>query len=91
MTNTIAQQVATRADTTRLAAHQEAVDGLRRLGLPLEAPDPVAVIDAKIAALVDLYNNHPWEEFDIVASLQFAASADILRAAREVSVGVYGG
>lgn len=87
--DTIAEQVAARANTLRITEHYDALERLRLLGLPLAAPDPVAVIDAKIAQLVDVYDRE-WSEFDVPASLQFAESAELLKQARAVSVGVYG-
>lgn len=87
--DTIAHQVATRDEATRIADHREALESLRLLGLPLAPPDPVLVIDHKRDQLLDIYTRD-WQEFDGVASVQFAASAAVLEAAREESVRVYG-
>lgn len=84
---TIPQQVATRAETTRIADHRDAIERLRLLGLPLEPPDPLPVIDHKVSQLVEVYCRE-WEEFDVQAAVQFAASGRALWLARMVSAGV---
>lgn len=89
-TATIAAQVATRSEATRLDEHRAALTSLRELGLPLEPPDPVLVIDARIRALVEIYDRE-WGEFDIEAAVAFAASSAALRDARAVSARVYPG
>lgn len=90
MTDTIAEQVANRANTLRITEHYDAIERLRLLGMPLEAPDPLPVIDHKRDQLVDVYNSRQWEEFDAEASVQFADSAERLRLARAESVRIYG-
>lgn len=79
----------TRAEALRISDHRAALAAMRALAAPLEPPDPVMVIDAKIAQLVDVFNR-PWEEFDTEATLLAAEAAAVLRDARAVSVAVWG-
>lgn len=80
----IARQVAARAEAVRIAAHQAELETMRKLAVPLEHPDPVGVIDAKISRLADVYNRE-WEEFDTEATELFAASSEALKEFREES------
>jgi hypothetical protein len=80
-----ARQVAARAEAARIAAHQAELETMRKLAVPLEHPDTVGVIDAKIARLVDVYNRE-WEEFDTEASELFAVSSEALKEYRAESV-----
>lgn len=80
---------ATRAEAMRLDEHRAALASLRTLGLPLEPPDPVQVIDARIKALVEIYDRD-WQEFDVDSAVAFAASASALREARAVSARLAG-
>lgn len=89
MSDTISTQVATRAEAIRLDAHRAALASLRKIGLPLEAPDPVKVIDHKREALVEIYDRE-WEEFDVEAAVAFAAASAALRDARAVSARLEG-
>ncbi len=79
--DTIATQVATRAEAQRLEEHRAALVSLRAFAFALEAPDPVIVTDMRRAALVALHDRD-WQEFDIEAAVAFAAASCALRAAR---------
>lgn len=79
--STIAQATASRTNATRIADHQEAMASLRAFAVPLAAPDPVLVVDMRLAALVEVYNRD-WEEFDAEASVLAAVAAEALREMR---------
>lgn len=81
----IPDAIAARAKAARIAEHQAALESLRQFGEPLAAPDPVIVIDMRLQAMVEVYDRE-WEEFDVEASVAFAASAARLRDAREAMV-----
>lgn len=83
---TVAHQLAARSEASRLAALREAIQSLREIGDPLEAPDPVLVIDVKLESLDDLYTHTPWGEFADEAARVYVESMARLQDAREVSV-----
>lgn len=85
MSDTIHDAIAARAEAARIAEHQAALESLRQFGEPLAAPDPVIVIDMRLHAMVEIYDRE-WEEFDVEASVAFAASAARLWAARQAMV-----
>jgi hypothetical protein len=87
MTDTIPQQTATRAEAVRIAEHQAALTAMRLLGQPLEAPDPVPVIDHKMDQL-DVTFSRDWQEFKLQAARIFVDSLAMLEDARVVSVRV---
>jgi hypothetical protein len=81
----IAQQVAARAETARVAGHHAAMAIMRKLATPLAPPDPVPVIDAKMDQLRDVYERN-WEEFIADAILERASAHATLTAARAESI-----
>jgi hypothetical protein len=87
MTDTIPQQTATRAEAVRIAEHQAALTAMRLLGQPLEAPDPVPVIDHKMDQL-DVTFSRDWQEFKLQAARIFVDARAMLEDARVVSVRV---
>jgi hypothetical protein len=87
MSDTIPQQTATRAEAVRIAEHQAALTAMRLLGQPLEAPDPVLVIDHKMDQL-DVTFGRDWQEFKLQAARIFVDARAMLEDARVVSVRV---
>lgn len=82
----IAQQTATRAEATRIADLREALKSLSELGKPLAPPDPVEVIDHKMASLDDLYAHTVWDEFKAEADRIYIDSMATLQRARVETV-----
>lgn len=82
---TIASQVAARAEASRLSDHRQAMQSMRLLAQPLEPPDPVPVIDAKMAQL-DIIFVREWEEDQDEANMVYVESLAILEDARAESV-----
>lgn len=72
-----------RANAARVKAHQWELDALVKLGKPTMGtiPDPVAVIEAKLAQL-DVTYSRDWEEFAEAATEARTASVSALTAAR---------
>jgi hypothetical protein len=85
---TIPQQTATRAEAVRIAEHQAALTAMRLLGQPLEAPDPVPVIDHKMDQLDLNFFSRDWQEFKLQAARTYVDSRAMLEDARVVSVRV---
>lgn len=85
MSDSIADQVAKRAELSRLHDHRQALESMRLLAQPLEPPDPVAVIDAKLAQL-DVVYVREWEEGQSEADMVYVESRATLEDARTESV-----
>lgn len=84
-TTTVARQVAERAEASRLSEHRQAMQSMRLLAQPLEPPDPVPVIDAKLAQL-DVIFVRDWEEEQDEANMVYVESRATLEDARTESV-----
>lgn len=82
----LAQEAAVRANERRIAEHRAAIESLRRLAMPMEPPDPLPVIDAKIRQLADVFDNRHWEEFADEAEVVCRASGSILALARDEAI-----
>lgn len=86
-TPTIAHQVADRAELARIADHQTMLNVMVKLSTPLEPPDPVPVIDAKLDQLEVVFARK-WQEFRPQAEAVHAVALLTLTAARVESVRV---
>lgn len=84
-TTTVARQVAERAEASRLSEHRQAMQSMRLLAQPLEPPDPVLVIDAKMAQL-DVVFVRDWEESEAEAQIVYCECLAKLEDARTESV-----
>lgn len=82
----VAHQVAERAEAARIAEHYAALQAMRELGKPLAPPDPVEVIDHKMASLDDLYAHTVWDEFKAEADRIYIDSMATLQRARVETV-----
>jgi hypothetical protein len=87
MTAAVSVGTQARAEAVRIAEHQAALTAMRLLGQPLEAPDPVPVIDHKMDQL-DVTFSRDWQEFKLQAARIFVDSRAMLEDARVVSVRV---
>lgn len=85
MSDIVASQTAARTEAARIADHQTELAALRSLGRPLAAPDPVLVIDMRLAQL-DMVYVRPWQEFQRMAARAYIDSLAALEDARVVSV-----
>jgi hypothetical protein len=74
------------AEASRIHDHRQALESLRLLAKPLEAPDPVPVIDAKLAQL-DVVFVREWEEYQAEAEIIYVESRATLEDARRASLG----
>lgn len=83
----IPAKIAARTEAARLAEHRDGLTTLRLLSEPLEPPDPLPVIEARIKQLRVAYARD-WQEWDIEAAVAFAAAAIELNKAREVALSV---
>lgn len=85
--DTITEQTAARAEAARISDRRQAIDTMRKLARPLEAPDPVPVIDHKMDQL-DIAYRRDWEEFLHEAAVVYVESMATLQDARVESVRV---
>lgn len=83
--DTVAQQVATRDESLRVAELQDALSRMRKLAQPLEPPDPVLVIDHKLIQL-DVVYQRDWQEYQREAVTVYVDSTATLQDARVASV-----
>jgi colicin import membrane protein len=82
----VAEQVAARANTKRIADHEASIASMRQLAVPVTTPQSVAVLDVRIAQLIDIYEGREWEEFSKAAEDAFNASSAVMDGQRVVAV-----